>query len=1018
MDAKLHSRAKRLFLEAHRLAWAERSRLLADRCGGDDRLRREVESLLGYLDGRDNEGDRPAAGERIGRYRLVRQIGRGGMGVVWEAEQERPLRRRVALKLLRRELMSDEILLRFDVERQALAAMEHPNIATVFDAGTDDDGQPFFAMEYVEGLPITDYCHERRLSLSQRLELMIAVCRAVEHAHRRGVIHRDLKPSNLLVATVDDQPLPKVIDFGVAKATGRPLVERTLVSAPGRWMGTPEYMSPEQAESDSGAALDGRTDVYSLGVVLYELLVGCRPHESPGERPGLIEMRRRVVEEIPTRPSDKLSSLAGASAEEPGADGRSLVEELRGDLDRIALTALSVDPRRRYTTPGELADEIERHLVGRPVTAPEPRRADAGISRPVIAATTLAGLVALVAVLLLWPRGPASDPAAPDSALRSAASIAVLPFDNLSGKPDAEYFGDGLAEELLNELAQVDGLKVAARTSSFAFKGRNEDVRTIGRELDVANVLEGSVRRSGDRLRVSAQLIDAETGHHRWSSVFDRGSGEIFAIQSEIARSVATALELELLRSPAGDDGGPAGYADYLQAREKLRRGSPAELTEAIELFESVLEVDPDFSPALTGLAESKILLARRGDLPMEIVDAEAGVALGRALDLDPEQADAHATLGLLRSLLGDYEGAEIALERAIELNDNLADAHLRLGRALVAQRRGAEADAAYERALELDPLNPAVHHALGRNLMNRGEYDGGLLKFQQWLRVDPESAETYRLMSLYARTYGRLDDATRWARRAVEIDPTAPLHLHELAMAYSMLREYERASEAMDRAYALAPNNHWTFTLKAFLMIERGAFDELEEFLGAELARHPVPSIDPLPQIAKVRLALAARSKIYQGDYDAAVAMLERALGAPFASILETGFDVNALVFLAFSYQKVGRPEAAGAALARCKELLGGPREWIWSRLILPDTLAAIAMLEGREDEALARLEEAVETGWSSYSVLRYSPLFEPLWERDDYRAMTARLESRLDEQLGRLDAGAGPAEVASRAA
>ena len=319
--------------------------------------------------------DSPLHPTQIGPYRILEPLGEGGMGVVYLAEQQQPIRRRVALKVIKLGMDTREVVARFESERQALALMDHPNIAKVFDAGTTDDGRPYFAMERVPGVRITDYCDRHRLSNPARLRIFGDVCAAIQHAHQKGLIHRDIKPSNVLVMVQDGQPVPKVIDFGVAKATNQRLSEKTVFTWQGMLIGTPEYMSPEQAEM-SGLDVDTTTDIYSLGVLLYELLVGALPFDQATlRRAGYAEIQRIIREEEPVRPSTRLSSL-GATASEVAArrqtDLGSLQRQLRGDLDWIALKAMEKDRTRRYQSASELAADVARHLADDPVVARPP----------------------------------------------------------------------------------------------------------------------------------------------------------------------------------------------------------------------------------------------------------------------------------------------------------------------------------------------------------------------------------------------------------------------------------------------------------------------------------------------------------------------------------------------------------------------------------------------------------------------------------------------------------------------
>jgi eukaryotic-like serine/threonine-protein kinase len=373
---------------------AERAAYLDEACAGNPRLRADVEALLrahatdpGFLErpavtvvlSSAGEPPEPAAPERpgvelAGRYKLLERIGDGGMGSVWVAEQSQPVRRRVAVKLVKPGMDSRQVVARFEAERQALALMDHPNITKVLDAGTTDAGRPFFVMELVKGTPITTFCDERRLSPRERLELFVPVCQAVQHAHQKGVIHRDIKPSNVLVALYDDRPVPKVIDFGVAKAVGQPLTERTLYTGFGALVGTPAYMAPEQATFNQ-LDTDTRADVYALGVLLYELLAGSPPFEPERlRRAALDEVLRLVREEEPPRPSARLStsearaSIAAVRQTEPGR----LTTLLRGELDWIVMKALEKDRNRRYESASNFAKDVDRYLAGEPVQAVPP----------------------------------------------------------------------------------------------------------------------------------------------------------------------------------------------------------------------------------------------------------------------------------------------------------------------------------------------------------------------------------------------------------------------------------------------------------------------------------------------------------------------------------------------------------------------------------------------------------------------------------------------------------------------
>jgi serine/threonine protein kinase len=419
-DNERERRLEELHSGALKLDASERDEFLRLGCGGDADLRQAVDSLLGYeqkLDGfleyppqrtetlnASLDREPSQAGQTLGPYHLLQPIGSGGMGEVWLAEQRQPMRRRVAIKLIKAGMDTREVVARFESERQALALMEHPGIAKIFDAGATPQGRPYFVMEYVTGIPITQYCDRHKLTTRERLQLFICVCEGVQHAHQKAIIHRDLKPSNILVGEVDGKPVPRIIDFGLAKATAQPLTAETMFTRAGAIVGTPAYMSPEQAGS-TGVDVDTRADVYSLGVVLYELLVGALPLEF--HKLAFDEILRRMRDEDAPRPSTRLRTRgeqSATAAQNRGSDLSTLARQLRGDLDAIALKALEKERSRRYATPSELGADIGRHLRNEPVLARSPSaayRTRKYIRRHWVGVAVAVGLPIALAIVLL-----------------------------------------------------------------------------------------------------------------------------------------------------------------------------------------------------------------------------------------------------------------------------------------------------------------------------------------------------------------------------------------------------------------------------------------------------------------------------------------------------------------------------------------------------------------------------------------------------------------------------------------
>jgi serine/threonine protein kinase/Flp pilus assembly protein TadD len=733
---------------------------------------------------------------RIGPYRILQKLGEGGMGEVYLAEQSEPVRRRVALKLIKPGMDSKQVIARFESERQALALMAHPAIATVLDAGTTDRGRPYFAMEYVEGEPITVYCDRLRLGTTDRLNLFMRVCEGVQHAHQKGVIHRDLKPSNVLVKVEDRTPVPKIIDFGVAKATQQRLTERSVFTQLGVLIGTPEYMSPEQAEMTT-LDVDTRTDVYSLGVLLYELLAGALPFD-PGDlrRAGFDELRRRIREEEPSKPSTRISSLEQAkathAASQRGMDLASLTRVLQGDLDWITMRALEKDRTRRYQSPAELRSEIERHLNHLPVIAGPPGvvyRARKFVRRHRVGvAGSLTLLVAIAAVGLVLGFGLQARSRWRQEEARRMVMEARLDLEG------------GLYREGLRKIDQV--LRSDPQ-SSRARVLRAQLLIELGRSAEAARDARDLIEENaGDW---TAHLILARAGlpgtpveeHVRFVEANAPATADAYFLRSMLADSVRDRLET-LDRAIDLD----AGHAEALQARIGCHIRLK-DLEAAILDCERLIAVRPRSATGRRMLVRTRLSLNRFDD---------GWQTLEKADKLDPDDPLNAQMEARILGVWGRYEEALASIGRAIELapenpdflNDR-ADIHRRAKRYDLA-----EADA--RSALEIDPDYRWAYGTLFRSLLSADRMDE-LRAALDLLRERAVSWHGGRARAWTAaltspqltRDYASWHDsiARSWAFR-------------EIAEHTRLLGDYEEALADADQAIAADPKDFWNYIVRA----------------------------------------------------------------------------------------------------------------------------------------------------------------------------------------------------------
>jgi len=683
-------------------------------------------------------------GARVGPYELMRLLGTGGMAEVWLSRRaDGAFKREVALKLPRLAHAPAGLEARFARERDILASLEHPHIARLYDAGVEPEGLPYLAMEYVQGKPLIEWCDAHRLGIPQRLGLLLQVLEAVQYAHEKQVIHRDLKPSNILVT---DSGQVRLLDFGIARLLeAEETDQQTLTTVYGRAL-TPDYASPELLRGDR---IDARSDLYSLGVVLYELLTGTCPYRLK-RAASIGALEQAIVTLAVKRPSTQLEPSAATTR---NSTVERLARQLRGDLDAIVLIALSKDPAQRYPSAAALAGDLRAYLDGRPIRA-RPARFAYRVGKFVQRNRALLGVSVAALVAILATVGYARyresvaqvTVGAAATKLVSDKSIAVLPFLDMSEHRDQEYFSDGLSEELIDKLTNIADLRVPARTSSFYFKGKQTTIADIAKALGVAHVLEGSVRKSGDTLRVTAQLIRVDNGYHVWSETYDRKLEDIFKVQDEIATAVVGALKLKLLEAPTMKDrqtANPAAHDQYLIGRQLLSGGNYAVDRNAAEAFRRAVNLDPNYASAWAGLAEATLDADATSVAEFNAMRQEAQTAADKAIALRPDLADGYIARAYIRSLhLRDFRGADEDFRRALSIEPENSEALYRYSNSvLMPTGRLDEAVAMAKQAVKSDPLNADVWARLGGNQFYHGDYLAARESWQRSLEINPQQS-------------------------------------------------------------------------------------------------------------------------------------------------------------------------------------------------------------------------------------------------------------------------------------
>jgi serine/threonine protein kinase len=697
------------------------------------------------------------------RYQIIEELGRGGMGKVYRVVDKK-LNEEVALKLINPEVSSDDrTIKRFSNELRLARKISHKNVGRMFEL-MEDEGTHFITMEYVAGEDLDSFIRRSgQLAIGKALSIAKQVSEGLEAAHRLGVVHRDLKPGNIMI---DKMGEARIMDFGIARS-----LETRGITGTEVMIGTPAYMSPEQAE---GQDVDQRSDIYSFGIILYEMVTGRVPFE--GNTPLSMCMKHKT--EIPPDP-------------------RKIDPQIPESLSRLILKCLEKDRERRYQNAGELLSALNDIAVGKPKEEPTVEK-------------------------------------------RAENSIAVLSFTDLSQEKDLEYFCDGIAEELINALTKIKRLQVASRTSSFQFKAAGYDISEIGKKLNVQTVLEGSLRKAGNRIRITAQLVNVADGYHLWSEKYDREMADIFAIQDEISLAIMEKLKVQLLREEKEalvkrHTDNIEAYHMYLKGRYFWNKRYEGGLQRSLEFFNQAIAMDPAYALAYAGIADSYNLLGLYSWLPPKVAYGRANSAAEKALEIDDMLGEAHASLGWIRCFYDwDWSAAESEFKRALDLNPKYATAHEWYALFLAVKQRFDEAVKEIKRAQELDPLSLIVNAIEGVILYVTREYDKALGQLRETLEMDP----TFSVAQLYLGevyfSQAMWKEAIEAFQKDVALSPESTFAVGSLGSAYGMSGQKDDALKMMHRLDELEKDRYVSPLYRAMISLGLGekdqSFDYLEE--------------------------------------------------------------------------------------------------------------------------------------------------------------------------------------------
>ena len=740
------------------------------------------------------------------RYEILKELGKGGMGEVYRV-RDKKLDEEMALKILKPEIATDErIIERFRNELKLARKITHKNVCRMHDFH-EEEGTPFITMEYVEGEDLKSLVKRKgKLPEEEALSKAKQVCEGLVEAHGLGVVHRDLKPQNIMI---DSKSNAKIMDFGIARS-----VETKGVTETGVMIGTPDYISPEQAE---GEEADQRSDIYSLGVILYEMVTGKVPFE--GDTALSVALKHKA--QVPKEP-------------------RKVNPEVSDDLSRLILICMEKDRERRYQKAEALLSDLKNIEEGLPLgTKIKPRRETivATLIRKKLLIPTLIVALAIIALVVwqLLPKAP------------SITSIAVLPFEDQSPNKDQEYFCDGLSEELINRLTNIESLRVPAKTSSFFFKGKRSSIQEIGKALNVNMILGGSLRKAGNKLRITVQLVNVIDGYTIWSNKYESNLEDYFALWDEISLAIVDNLKIKLLGEERAKlvkrhTENLEAYNLYVKGRYFLDKGTEEDMEKSLDYFQQAIEEDPSYAPAYVGKADCYILLADFGYLSSKEAYPKLRAAAEKALEMDDTLAGAYASLGYVKYRYDwDWAGAEKDFKRALDLDPNYGYAHLSYSLYLSDMGRHDEAIKEAKRGLESDPLSLDFNNALGWILYLARRYDHEIEQFQNLLEIDQNYWVAYNNLARAYAGKGMYKKAIVEAQKAIELSGRNMMAIATLGYIYALAERRDEARKVLDDLLELSKKEHVASFYVALVYTCLGQKDQAFECLEKAYEEHDV---------------------------------------------------------------------------------------------------------------------------------------------------------------------------------